>query len=201
MAEDTETMISRPPLVTLVILLICLAAWGSPQLSRLLIYDRRAIADGEIWRLFTAHFVHFTGSHLAYNMTVFTGAGWLVESKGRCRFIWLYILTAMGVGMQLFVGRPGMGYYGGISGVACGVLFYGALTYMGDAPWRRISICTIFCLLGKVVLELGCNIWVIPHWSRPFVPMSESHGMGVVCAGIFYLFALPGRRPTLTGAP
>jgi len=67
---------SRPVLLLAVLPAILL--WLVPTTHSALLYDRTAILRGEWWRLWTGHWVHFSFSHLAWNLAVLLGAGLLV---------------------------------------------------------------------------------------------------------------------------
>ena len=52
--------------------------WLVPGTTAPLLYERAALLDGAWWRLWTGHWVHFSMSHLAWNVAVLLGAGaWL----------------------------------------------------------------------------------------------------------------------------
>ena len=42
-------------------------------------YDREKILDGELWRMFTGHLVHWNGSHLIWDLLVFVACGGLLD--------------------------------------------------------------------------------------------------------------------------
>ena len=79
--EESPNRMTNYPLFTLVILFASVLSFISPKIAALLVFDRSAVMQGEAWRLFSSHFVHFSNIHLFYNLLVFSIAGWLVERK------------------------------------------------------------------------------------------------------------------------
>ena len=55
-------------IVTLVTIVALLAFIFDQQLSETLVYQRGLIAQGEVWRLITGHFLHTNGYHLSMNL-------------------------------------------------------------------------------------------------------------------------------------
>ena len=52
------------------VVVTALAVYLLPGVGEALVYDRSAILTGELWRLVTGHWVHFSASHLFYDVTV-----------------------------------------------------------------------------------------------------------------------------------
>lgn len=130
---------------------VALAPFAWPTLFPILLYQRREILAGEIWRVVTGHFVHFGASHLAWNILVVLVAGGWAESlaPGRVRFYWLTAPVALGV--TLLVLDPALATYGGLSGVATGLV-----VLLASALWRRGGRDRTWAagLLGLIALKL-----------------------------------------------
>lgn len=102
----------------LVVILPCLLlACGGDALRLPLRYDRVAIQHGEIWRLVTGNFVHLGPGHLLEDMA---GALllWLLfaDALPGWRTPMTVLVGSLAVGLGLFLGDPGVGWYVGISG-------------------------------------------------------------------------------------
>ena len=61
----------RLPGVSLLLALSALAVALIPTLAGRLQYERPALAAGELWRLLTCHFTHWSAEHLAWDALVF----------------------------------------------------------------------------------------------------------------------------------
>jgi membrane associated rhomboid family serine protease len=74
-------LIRRGPGITL---LLAGGAWvvaAFPGWAGGLMYDRQAILDGELWRLFTGHWVHFSTSHLVCDTLALGLVGGMLEAR------------------------------------------------------------------------------------------------------------------------
>jgi rhomboid family GlyGly-CTERM serine protease len=89
-----------------------------------LIYDRGAIANGEWWRIWTGHLVHFGWPHFIADAGLFIILGRLVEWE----YPWLtrFALVAMPavIAGTLYWLDPGMTRYAGLSAVNLGFLVF-----------------------------------------------------------------------------
>jgi rhomboid family GlyGly-CTERM serine protease len=189
MAEKKSQSIKvRYPIFTLLILSVSVLSFFSPKISLMLIFDRSAVIQGEVWRMFSSHFVHFTDMQLVYNLLVFSIAGWIIERKSHLHFVFLYISMALVISITLFILKPAMIYYGGLSGLACGFIFYCALLGITEpGPWRIICKLIVFFLPIKILLELYNSASILPYWGQQtFVIMPISHISGTVVALLFY---------------
>ncbi|MBN2372855.1 rhombosortase [bacterium] len=189
MAEkETKGIIARAPVLTLFIIFISVLSFINVKMSSFFIFDRAELMRGEIWRLFTSHFVHFSKDHLVYNLLAFGTFGWIVERRNHLHFGLMYMLMAPIISSSLFILKPGMGYYGGLSGMACGFIFYCALLGAGGSgPWRTISKLIIIFIPAKIILEVYYSASILPYWGgQVFVTMPVSHAAGIAVAFLFY---------------
>ena len=99
------------------------------------------------------------------------------------------------IGTALFILKPAMTYYGGLSGLACGFIFYCALLGVAASnPRRKISKLIIFFLPIKILLESYNNASILPYWGQQtFVIMPVSHITGIVVALLFYFVLKAGK--------
>jgi len=103
-----------------------------PGLRAAFVYNRAAIAQGELWRVWTGHLVHFGWTHYLADGSLFVVIGWALErSNPLCGKISL-ILLPMAVSASLFWFDPSMNVYGGLSGVNVGLL-----VFLACRGWQR----------------------------------------------------------------
>lgn len=185
--KEAQTL-KKIPIITFSIVFISMGNFFLPETTSILIFDREAIFNGEIWRLFSSHWVHFSINHLVYNLLVFVISGWIVERKSYSQFLFLYTLMTFGICLALLLFKPGMIYYGGLSGISCGLIYYCALLKMGEEHWRTVCQGIIIFLPVKVAIELYSNASILPYWGhQAFVIMPVSHAMGIAIAVLFYI--------------
>lgn len=106
-------------LIALGLAMICLQ--GSPPLQSLLELDRRALADGQLWRLVTGSFVHFGWSHLAADLCAWGVLCWVAHGRGRGA-LGVVCVSAATIGAAVWAWAGEVEVYRGLSGVASGVL-------------------------------------------------------------------------------
>jgi rhomboid family GlyGly-CTERM serine protease len=196
MAEkESPGRMTNCPIITPAVCIVSVVTYFGPAAAAMFVFDRSAVLQGEIWRLFTSHFVHFTGMQLIYNLLIFGTAGWIVEQKNRLHFALLCIFMSLVISTMLFLLKPAMIYYGGLSGLACGFIFYCALLGMAEpGPWRVICKLTAIILPVKIILEIYNSSSILPYWGpQKFIAMPTSHISGTVVALLFY-FALRYRN-------
>ena len=184
-----KSIILRIPIFSSVIILASLLCSIWPESASVLIYDRNALISGEIWRIFTCHFVHFSNTHLAYNLFAFSIAVYIIEKKKYADFYLLYLCSAFAISVSLFILKPDMAFYGGLSGIACGSLYYCALMGIKETPeWQRVCFLTIIFIPLKIAAET-CNSASILPYGEPmsFVSMPVSHIIGCFVAVLFYI--------------
>ncbi|QDQ83042.1 rhomboid family intramembrane serine protease [Paraburkholderia megapolitana] len=93
--------------------------------------------DGEWWRLITAVFVHFSLTHVAFNMIVLAQVGMIVERLfGNLRFAALYLFSGLTASLVSLYWHPNLnsaGASGAIFGVLGALLAY-VIRYRSSMP-------------------------------------------------------------------
>ena len=117
---------------TLLVVLICLisslAFIFDKQVSWLFIYNRDLISQGEVWRIFTGHFLHTNGYHLLLNLSAILLL-WALHGQfyQYVSYTFLFIITALTTSVGLYIFSTDLHQYVGLSGVLHGVFIFGAL--------------------------------------------------------------------------
>lgn len=175
-----------------------------PATHGALLYDRDAIRHGELWRLWTGHWVHFSASHLTWNLLVLlvTGAGLEKLQPG-----WLLrytLIAAPLISLSFLVLAPGMEAYGGFSGLAIGAVTLLAITQLALATGERTRWLAVLLLVAvKIVLEAGQDQALFSQFPTAAIHSSAlAHAAGAGLALVFFLsrhwafcFPLTGATP------
>ena len=187
-SENPEAIGRQVPVVTLLMAAGALLAYVLPGLASRMVYDRTAILSGEVWRLLTGNWVHFSASHLLYDLLALGLAGWIIERRGYPSFGPFCLVSALGIGTVLLAARPEVQFYGGLSGVATGAIVYLALRGLEEAPpWRWICMAALVLTAGKVLLEsITGQLTFAATGSVPFVPLPLSHVVGGLTASLIF---------------
>lgn len=138
------------------------------QVDPIILYgakDNTLIAQGEIWRLVTAIFIHVGLLHFAFNAYSLYNVGRMVETAyGPLRFSLLFLLTGVaGTVMSLwFNPKPAVGASGAIFGLigAEGLLLYRNRALLGERG-RSVLQNIIFVILLNLAfgLQSGIDNW------------------------------------------
>jgi rhomboid family GlyGly-CTERM serine protease len=183
------TLKMRFPVITLSTVSASLITYAKPQLANLFIYDRQHVLGGQLWRLFTAPLVHFSASHLIWNLLVFVTAGCLIELAGYRRFGLVCVLTIVAPGLFFLVTKPDLAQYGGLSALATGATAYLCLYRTQQHCRDRRLWMTIFALLiVKIFVE---GIIDAPIFAQsdtvPFRVLPSAHTIGIAGAVVVFV--------------
>lgn len=159
-----------------------------PGWSSWLVYNRSAILSGEIWRMFTGQWVHFSTSHLAFDVMALGIAGWIIENQKLPHFGWLCLLTPWLISAVLLLFEPQMKVFGGLSALATTAIVYLALFGLHDAaPWRWICLITLLGIVGKIIFEMTTGRMMFMNTGNiPVTVCVASHISGAIIALLFY---------------
>lgn len=165
----------------------------------------RDLGHGEVWRLITCTFVHYSLIHIALNVLAFYLLGTLVESwYGAPQFILIYGLTGglgnlVSAGIRYGIGSGANVHSGGGSVVImgliglCAVMGWRSRTPMGsDLGWQMFKALGLTGLLGIAFPRyidnwghaggalVGCFLGLLHHWFLRQYSRPAAWGMGIV---------------------
>ncbi|HVO49278.1 MAG TPA: rhombosortase [Steroidobacteraceae bacterium] len=137
-------------------------------------YDRAALAQGELWRLISAHLVHLDLGHAVLNSLGLL-LMWALFARDYRPVQWLVIVLASmaGIDAGLWLRDSTVAWYVGSSGVLHGVMVAGTLAHVrrGDLDgWLLAAF-----IVAKLVYEQTAGA----------LPFSDSHAGVVVDAHLY----------------
>jgi rhomboid family GlyGly-CTERM serine protease len=165
-------------LAVCVVSLLALSVAGD-SVTMNLRYERAALANGEWWRLITAHLVHLDVRHLALNLAGLVALWWLYAADARPRD-WLIValVSALAIGAGLYLLSPSLHWYVGLSGVLHG--FWAAAAVAAWHRWRAESVVTLAVLAAKLAAE------------QIFGPLSAGVSSGLPVVTVAHLYGALG---------
>jgi len=135
--------------ISIVLLLLTLF---EPSSSEYLMFDRELINSGEIWRLFSAHFVHLSNTHMLGNLFAVGLVGYIAgASLNNLTGVLLLLWCTLVVGLGLYFFADHLYRYVGLSGVLHGLLV--VAPFVSPLYSRRIALCFLTVIVLKVVWE------------------------------------------------
>ena len=185
---------SRWPLITLIIVGICMMLPRWPTAESILQFDRTSLFRGQIWRLLTCHLTHWSASHQFWSVGAFAVLGLLGELRDRRTFVWGCIAAALACSLSLLLFWPGIQIYRGMSGVDSALFTWLIVLNLRTRGRQRLSVSTaslVILLLGflaKVTWEaLARHSLFVSGDGTAFVSLPGVHAVGGtvgICMGM-----------------
>ena len=178
------------PLLTIIFGFLASAVSLSPQLTSWLQFDRAAIMQGELWRILTGHFTHWSVSHLFWDMLVFLVLAGIIERFSRRQFLACFAAGSLIISLLVFTMLPEMAYYRGLSGIDSGLfMLLLVLLYRRNAAAHNVLHKIPYILLGllfigKTAFELSTAQTLFVQSSDLFIPVPLAHMGGAFVGGI-----------------
>jgi rhomboid family GlyGly-CTERM serine protease len=174
-----------------------LAAAASPAAL-----EYRRDAAGELWRLLTCHWVHWSAEHLGWDLLTLMALAW------GCRRHWRRALAALAaatvtIPVAVALLQPGLASYRGLSGLASTLFVMVACELLARRTRRLVSIAAALALAGfagKVAWELttGAALFV-DGAAAGFVPVPLAHLVGGLCGAVAGAVAVDARASSPPG--
>jgi len=143
--------------------------------------DRAGLQDGELWRLWTGHLVHWTQAHFVMDV----GVACLLALVVRIRLSWLLAAPCIGAGVLLLDGA--LASYAGLSGLLHAWAMALALEHAARgacASTRQVGTLAVVAILTKLLVDpLGVQAIVVDA-DLGGRPVYVAHGLGVVWAAL-----------------
>ncbi len=175
--------------VNVLIFIIIEFTGGSENIEHMMacgaIFPPYLLEKGEYWRLLSAAFLHFGGSHLLHNMVMLGAAGQILEkAMGKWKFLILYLAAAVGGCGLSFCEMVYTGDYAvsaGASGAVFGII--GALAWIVIVHKGKYETLTGKGMLMMLALCLyyGVSTGNVDNWGH-----IGGLIMGFVLSIIFY---------------
>jgi rhomboid family GlyGly-CTERM serine protease len=180
---EDEMKSLRPPLL-LFALPTVLLAFASAR-HDLLLLDREALGSGHVWRLWSGHWLHFSAPHLGWNLAVLLTAGTLLERLRPGLLVRHVIIAAPLISAAIMIFEPGLSSYGGLSGLATGVVVLLCLHQLRIPGSARLLWTGVLALVAARSLHdvFAHNVGLLVTYDQPMVRTSTTaHAAGAVVA-------------------
>lgn len=148
---------------------------------------RETLASGQVWRLITPDFLHFSWTHIIFNSVMLWFLGSQVEwFDGKARLVALFVFASLvSNGLQYFVSGP---LFGGLSGVVYGILGYCWLSQRRVPRFQFPPALVTFAVAWMVI-----GFTPLPEMLGLGRMANEAH-LGGFIAGLAMAVTLPVRR-------
>ena len=161
--------------------------------------DRQALLQGEIWRLWTGHFDHFSMQHAWLNALVFAITGNIVERYvGRTNFIIGLLLSCALISLALLSWQPNLMQYRGLSAIGTALTVFGLfiVTRQHRAATIYVALFSVL-LLAKLLAEVFGISSSAADLTAGVVLEWRAHVLGALCGGVAILLLQISNRNRL----
>ncbi|WP_339899506.1 rhombosortase [uncultured Gilvimarinus sp.] len=130
-------------------------AAANETLNPLLQYQRSAIDQWQVWRLFSAHLVHLNLVHGLLNLAgLWLIIFWVGAERRRASWLLAGALIALSISLALYLWQLNISYYVGLSGVLHGLLVFGLAPLCAQnlpAGWAGIIAISIKLCYEQII--------------------------------------------------
>nr|WP_145545701.1 rhombosortase [Variovorax boronicumulans] len=153
-------------------------------------YERGAVLQGELWRLWTGHLVHLGWAHWALNALGLLVCALLADTPPAPRALLRQAAAlALGISLLFVLLLPQLGHYVGLSGVLYGLFLLGLWPGVRRLdPVAIAALCTIAAWLGAQLIR-GPDRHEVALVGGDIIV--HAHVFGLTCAAL--MLATPRR--------
>ncbi len=179
---------SRLPVATLALSAVVMLVALVPGLQRLLVFDRELVAAGQLWRIATGSLVHFSTSHLLFDLITVAAAAAMLERSGQ-RVFPVIAAAAIAVGAAVLLFAPELQRYGGLSGIAYTVVVLCALEQLhASGLTRAVAIGVLLLTVAKLTWDLQSGaLLFVSESDGTLVPVPLAHLAGALVGAAAYV--------------
>ena len=187
MRSATLHKLKRMPYISLLLTAAALIIHIFHSLRPQLVYTRTALAEGNLWRLISCHWVHLNTDHLLWSALTFWVLASICEIMDRPKMVLTVGISAFFIPCAIWIAMPGLEVYGGLSGLDCALYSLLVVLFLkrerGAQNWIWFGFFAIMLVLlpAKVIYEMSTGLTIfVNNRHTDMVPVPLSHLIGGV---------------------
>jgi rhomboid family GlyGly-CTERM serine protease len=179
--------------------MLAVAIFVTPSLSSALQYDRDAVAAGELWRVVTCHWTHWSADHLFWDVTTLAALMAVCLRLNARRTVVSIAIASIAITAGVHVGHPELSTYRGLSGIDSTLTVLLAVSGMRSPNSQRPAVLACAGLLAAIVAKLlyelttGGAVFVDADRAG-FVSVPAAHAIGAIVGAAVALIPAKRRR-------
>ena len=167
----------RLPGASLLLSILAVLFYYVPGAGDLLEYSRQALAQGEIWRLVSSHWTHWSSEHLLWDVVAFGVLAALCEQQfGRRLLLTSLAVAAVAIPVAIWLVEPTMESYRGLSGLDSTLFVLIAVLHA-----RRL-----FSFKGRTAGRGRSARWPSALSAVPLEPLIWAGALGLFVCKVFF---------------
>lgn len=182
---------NRAPLIQLALIMSLIFAFGLADswVNPWLQYQRDAILQGQVWRLFTGHLVHLGAVHCLLNLLALSLILHIFRGVLTPRTWWhAGIVLSVAISILFLIFNPNLHYYAGLSGVLHGLLVLALInSYQRNDLFSPVLVTILLtAVLAKLVYEQTPKYdagYLQTYMNAPVIV--DAHAYGAAIGGCF----------------
>lgn len=164
-------------------------------------YDRTAIESGQVWRVITGHFTHWSLDHLFWDVAVFAVLGAFAERRTGSAFVLCVLSSALAITAGVWCLRPDLALYRGLSGIDSALFVMVTAALARDALRRRewsvvaFTSTALAAFVTKTCWETATgSALFVDAAAAGFEPVALAHAIGGLVGAVTGLLPAGGGR-------
>jgi rhomboid family GlyGly-CTERM serine protease len=169
----------RIPCASLLLGALAAVIYSFPALAEALQYDRSAVLRGELWRIVTCHWTHWSLDHLLWDLAVFVGLGAACEQMDRCRYLVGLAAATILIPLSVVIFLPSLETYRGLSGLDSTLFALLVVLNLDKRLSLGVGFFVAFLLKTAYELATGGTVFVSSPTDIVSVPLAHAVGAAV----------------------
>jgi rhomboid family GlyGly-CTERM serine protease len=182
---------------TLVSLVLVLFVFNIIQLTEALQYDRSKIAAGQVWRVLTCHWTHWTPEHLFWDALAWSILFTMCLLTDKKQTILVLILVSCAVPLSIWLFQPEIIFYRGLSGLDTALfqlyLLQRWIVCRREKDYVGLTILSVVFigLILKILFECVTHSHVfVSTLGAGVIGLPLAHIVGTAISSLSYLYQL-----------
>ena len=164
-----------------------------PDAASWMRYDRGGVAQGELWRILSANFIHLGWGHLTLNVAGLIAIAWLfAEDYPLVSWVVILVVCSIATSAGLYAFNPEIEWCVGLSGALHGLFVAGAVAWVAHTP--RFGIGLLLGVAAKIAYEQFAGAMPFSEDTVGGPVVTDAHLWGAIGGAFAAIGALMWRR-------